>query len=51
VAGTTALLCSLVASLWYNALVTPLCFALLSYALIWRNQAVRADTLTTEEGA
>ncbi len=42
VAGSTALLCSLVAGLWYNALVTPLCFTLLSLALLWRN-AVPAD--------
>jgi len=39
-AGTTAIICSLVASLWYNALVTPLCFVLLAYALLWRNSTI-----------
>ena len=29
---------SLVAMFWYNALVTPLAWTLLSYALLWRNE-------------
>jgi hypothetical protein len=37
-AGSAALLSSLVAALWYNSLVTPLAFTLLAYALLWRNE-------------
>ena len=41
-AGGAALLSSLVAMFWYNALVTPLAFTMLGYALLWRNErAVR----------
>jgi hypothetical protein len=36
-AGGTAIAGTFVAMLWYNALVTPLAFALLAYALLWRN--------------
>ncbi|HEY8473467.1 MAG TPA: hypothetical protein VIL37_12645 [Natronosporangium sp.] len=36
-AGSGALVGSFVSTLWYNALVTPLAFAMLSYALLWRN--------------
>jgi hypothetical protein len=43
IAGTTAIIGSLLASLWYNALVTPLCFVLLSYALLWRNEDVARE--------
>ncbi|GGK14555.1 hypothetical protein GCM10010124_03870 [Pilimelia terevasa] len=35
-AGSAALVGALVASLWYNALVTPLVFTFLGYALLWR---------------
>ena len=37
-AGSAALIMSLVAALWYNSLVTPLAFTLLAYALLWRNE-------------
>jgi O-antigen ligase len=37
-AGSTAIVASLVAALWYNSLVTPLAFALLAYAALWRNE-------------
>jgi hypothetical protein len=36
-AGSAAVIGSLVSMLWYNALVTPLAFTLLAYALLWRN--------------
>ena len=36
-AGSAALVGSFAAMLWYNALVTPLAFAFLGYALLWRN--------------
>lgn len=36
IAGTAAIACSLVASLWYNALATPLALTLLGYAVLWR---------------
>jgi hypothetical protein len=36
-AGGAALLSTFVAMLWYNALVTPLAFTMLGYALLWRN--------------
>ncbi|OLE21156.1 MAG: hypothetical protein AUG44_28650 [Actinobacteria bacterium 13_1_20CM_3_71_11] len=39
-AGGAALLGSLVAMFWYNALVTPLAFTMLAYALLWRNGRV-----------
>ncbi|GGJ99577.1 hypothetical protein GCM10010123_31860 [Pilimelia anulata] len=35
-AGSVTLISSLVATLWYNALVTPLIFTFLGYALLWR---------------
>lgn len=37
-AGSVALLSSLIASLWYNSLVTPLAFTMLGYATLWRNE-------------
>jgi hypothetical protein len=37
-AGSCALVSSLVAALWYNSLVTPLAFTLLAYAVLWRNE-------------
>jgi O-Antigen ligase len=37
-AGSTAIVGSLVAALWYNSLVTPLAFTFLAYALLWRNE-------------
>jgi hypothetical protein len=36
-AGSAAVLGSLVAMFWYNALVTPLAFTFLAYSLLWRN--------------
>jgi hypothetical protein len=36
-AGGGAIVGSFVSALWYNALVTPLAFVMLSYALLWRN--------------
>jgi hypothetical protein len=36
-AGGAAIAGSFAATLWYNALVTPLAFAFLAYALLWRN--------------
>jgi hypothetical protein len=36
-AGSAALVGSFASMLWYNALVTPLAFAMLGYALLWRN--------------
>jgi hypothetical protein len=36
-AGSTAIVGTFAAMIWYNALVTPLAFALLAYALLWRN--------------
>src|SRR5207302_788120 len=36
-AGGAALLSTFAAMLWYNALVTPLAFTMLGYALLWRN--------------
>jgi hypothetical protein len=40
-AGGAVLLSSLVAMLWYNALVTPLAFTMLAYALLWRNSMLK----------
>jgi O-antigen ligase len=37
VAASAALVTSFSAMLWYNALVTPLAFMVLAYALLWRN--------------
>ncbi|WP_213452826.1 hypothetical protein [Rhizomonospora bruguierae] len=39
-AGGAAIAGSFAATLWYNALVTPLAFAFLAYALLWRDEAV-----------
>lgn len=38
IAGSVGLAGSFTAVLWYNALVTPLAFGMLGYALLWRNQ-------------
>ncbi|HWS34029.1 MAG TPA: hypothetical protein VN408_14960 [Actinoplanes sp.] len=38
IAGSAAIVSSFSAMLWYNALVTPLAFMVLAYALLWRNQ-------------
>ena len=38
--GTAVLVGSFVAMLWYNALVTPLAFTTLGYALLWRNSTL-----------
>jgi hypothetical protein len=40
-AGSTAVAGTFAAMFWYNALVTPLAFALLAYALLWRNRMGR----------
>jgi hypothetical protein len=37
IAGSAAIVTSFAAMLWYNALVTPLAFLFLAYALLWRN--------------
>jgi hypothetical protein len=37
VAGGAAIVTSFSAMLWYNALVTPLAFMVLAFALLWRN--------------
>jgi hypothetical protein len=37
IAASAAIVTSFSAMLWYNALVTPLAFMFLSYALLWRN--------------
>ena len=37
IAGSAAIVTSFAAMLWYNALVTPLAFMFLAYALLWRN--------------
>jgi hypothetical protein len=36
IAGSAAIVTSFAAMLWYNALVTPLAFTFLAYALLWR---------------
>jgi hypothetical protein len=38
IAGSAAIVASLVAMFWYNALVTPLAWTFCAYALLWRNQ-------------
>ena len=38
IAGSAAIVTSYAAMLWYNALVTPLAFLFLAYALLWRNE-------------
>ncbi|MEV0393381.1 O-antigen ligase family protein [Polymorphospora rubra] len=43
IAGSCAILGSFAAMLWYNALVTPLAFMFLAYALLWRNEGRQAD--------
>ncbi|OLB64153.1 MAG: hypothetical protein AUI10_12290 [Actinobacteria bacterium 13_2_20CM_2_72_6] len=52
-AGGAALVSSFVAMFWYNALVTPLAFTMLGYALLWRNAtaagAARRGVAWTEE--
>jgi hypothetical protein len=40
-AGSGAIVVSLASMFYYNALVTPLAFTFLSYALLWRNTAAR----------
>ena len=36
--ASAAIVASFSAMLWYNALVTPLAFMFLAYALLWRNE-------------
>jgi hypothetical protein len=43
IAGSTALIGTFAAMLWYNALVTPLAFMFLAYALLWRNAVERSE--------
>jgi hypothetical protein len=43
VAGSAAIVTSFAAMLWYNALVTPLAFMVLAYALLWRNARIREE--------
>jgi hypothetical protein len=38
IAASAAVVTSFSAMLWYNALVTPLAFMFLAYALLWRNE-------------
>ncbi|GGK91930.1 O-antigen ligase family protein [Mangrovihabitans endophyticus] len=38
IVASGAIVSSFAAMLWYNALVTPLAFTFLAYALLWRNQ-------------
>jgi hypothetical protein len=40
IAASAAIVASLVAMFWYNALVTPLALTMLAYAALWRNQGV-----------
>jgi hypothetical protein len=42
IAGSAAIVASLVAMFWYNALVTPLAWTFCAYALLWRNARERA---------
>ena len=44
IAGGCALVGSFAAMLWYNALVTPLAFMFLAYALLWRGSIQREVT-------
>jgi hypothetical protein len=41
IAASAAIVTSFSAMLWYNALVTPLAFMFLAYALLWRNEIER----------
>jgi hypothetical protein len=43
IAGSAAIVTSFSAMLWYNALVTPLAFMVMAYALLWRNDVVRQE--------
>jgi hypothetical protein len=43
IAGGAALVGTFAAMLWYNALVTPLAFMFLAYALLWRNAVEKAE--------
>ena len=43
IAGGAALIGTFAAMLWYNALVTPLAFMFLAYALLWRNAVERTE--------
>jgi hypothetical protein len=44
VAGSAAIVTSFSAMLWYNALVTPLAFMVLAFALLWRNSLEGKET-------
>ncbi|MDR7279330.1 hypothetical protein [Catenuloplanes atrovinosus] len=43
IAASCAIVASFAATLWYNALVTPLAFLFLAYALLWRNTSAEGD--------
>jgi hypothetical protein len=43
-AGSCAIVGSFAAMFWYNALVTPLAFLFLAYALLWRNDLTRGGS-------
>jgi hypothetical protein len=45
IAGSAAIVTSFSAMLWYNALVTPLAFMFLAYALLWRNDTEGTKSL------
>jgi hypothetical protein len=51
IAGSAAIVTSFSAMLWYNALVTPLAFMVLAYALLWRNSAGERDSLEGDDKA
>lgn len=44
IAAQAAIVGSFCAMFWYNALVTPLAFTFLSYAVLWRTHLERGDT-------
>jgi hypothetical protein len=53
IAAGTAIVTSFSAMFWYNALVTPLAFMFLAYALLWRNdtEALRRTDTEAKETA
>src|SRR6185312_15293983 len=49
IAGSAAIVASLAAMFWYNALVTPLAWTFCAYALLWRNDvSKRASEPSTQ---
>jgi hypothetical protein len=51
IAGSAAIVASLVAMFWYNALVTPLAWTFCAYALLWRNGMHRTRRYQPPQGA